>query len=80
MRHVQGLGLEAVGVETCPASGKVLATYEQTTVPHIHAVGDVVKGVPELTPTAIKAGVRLARRLLGASTQVLDYSLVRSPC
>uniref|UniRef100_A0A3P8S2J2 Thioredoxin reductase 2 n=1 Tax=Amphiprion percula TaxID=161767 RepID=A0A3P8S2J2_AMPPE len=34
------------------------------------------KGRPELTPTAIKAGKLLARRLAGQSTELMDYDNV----
>ena len=34
------------------------------------------QGRPELTPTAVKAGRLLARRLAGQSTQLMDYDNV----
>lgn len=34
-------------------------------MPHIYAIGDVQDGRLELTPTAIKAGQLLAKRLYG---------------
>jgi thioredoxin reductase (NADPH) len=37
---------------------------ETSSVPSIHAVGDVLAGRPELTPVAIKAGRLLARRIM----------------
>lgn len=49
-----GLNLDAVGVRTDPKNGKIICVNEQTSVPNIYAVGDVVQGVPELTPAAIK--------------------------
>ena len=36
--------------------GKLLCVNEQTTVPNVYAVGDVLTGRPELTPVAIQAG------------------------
>lgn len=36
---------------------------ERTNVPNIFAIGDVLESRQELTPVAIKAGVRLAQRL-----------------
>lgn len=68
------LRLERAGVELDPASGKVLATGEQTTAAHIHAVGDVLHGKPELTPVAVKAGQLLARRLCGMGSAQMDYA------
>lgn len=70
------LNVEGAGVETNPRNGKIPCVNEQTNVPHIYAIGDVVDGVPELTPAAIQAGVLLARRLFGNSQAVMDYSQV----
>lgn len=41
---------------------------EQTNVPHIYAIGDILEGKWELTPVAIQAGKLLARRLYAGST------------
>jgi thioredoxin reductase (NADPH) len=49
---------------------------EQTNVPHVYAIGDVVAGKPELTPVAIAAGRLLARRLYGKATEGMDYDKV----
>jgi thioredoxin reductase (NADPH) len=49
---------------------------EQTNVPNIFAVGDVLLGKPELTPVAIHAGRLLARRLLSDSKELMDYKNV----
>jgi len=70
-----GLNLEAAGVAT-GKNGKIPCSNEQTNVPHIYALGDVVEGVPELTPSAIMAGKLLARRLYANSTEVMDYTTV----
>lgn len=47
-------------------TAKIPTVYEQTNVPHIYAIGDVLKGKAELTPVAIQAGRLLARRLYGS--------------
>lgn len=47
--------------------------YEQTNVPHIYAIGDVVRGKQELTPVAIQAGKLLAKRLTTDSQLYTDY-------
>jgi thioredoxin reductase (NADPH) len=39
-------------------------------------VGDVIRGVPELTPAAIHAGRLLARRLFGRASEAMDYKNV----
>lgn len=46
---------------------------EQTNVPHVYAIGDVLEGKPELTPVAIQAGKLLARRLFGDSSEKVSF-------
>jgi len=67
------LGLEAAGVNVNPKNGKIYTKFEQSNVPNIYAVGDVMEGCPELTPVAIQAGQLLARRLFDYSTEPMDY-------
>ena len=68
------IGLDKVGVQLNPKNGKVLHdAKEQTNVPNIFAIGDVLDDKPELTPVAIQAGKLLARRLCGVSELVTDY-------
>jgi pyruvate/2-oxoglutarate dehydrogenase complex dihydrolipoamide dehydrogenase (E3) component len=69
------LGLESIGVELNPSNGKIVCVNEQTSVPNIFAVGDVVEGTPELTPVAIHAGKLLARRLSGYSEETMNYKV-----
>jgi len=57
-----GLDLEKAGLEANPTNGKFVCQAEQTNVPHIYAIGDVLDGRPELTPVAVQAGQLLARR------------------
>jgi len=66
------LGLDKAGVAVAK-SGKIEATNEQTNVPHIYALGDVLESRQELTPVAIQAGQLLARRLYGGGTLQMDY-------
>jgi pyruvate/2-oxoglutarate dehydrogenase complex dihydrolipoamide dehydrogenase (E3) component len=47
--------------------------YEQTNIPHIYAIGDVVQGKHQLTPLAIQAGKLLAKRLMTDSQLHTDY-------
>mmetsp|Transcript_29342 Transcript_29342/g.95609 ORF Transcript_29342/g.95609 Transcript_29342/m.95609 type:complete len:495 (+) Transcript_29342:88-1572(+) len=70
------MGLDKAGVIFDKNSGKIPATNEQTNVPHIYAIGDVLEARQELTPVAIMAGQRLARRLYAGSTETMDYNLV----
>ena len=78
-----GMGLEAAGVQV-NANHKITTKNEQTNVPHIYAIGDVIDGAKleppsdttELTPVAIQAGKLLAARLYGEGTATMDYALV----
>jgi len=71
------LGLESVGITTAK-NGEIICAdnNEQTNVPNIYAIGDVVQGMPTLTPVAIQSGKLLARRLYGNSTETMDYDLI----
>jgi thioredoxin/glutathione reductase (selenoprotein) len=67
------LNLPAVNLTANPLNGKLTCVNEQTTTPHVFAIGDVIEGAPELTPSAIMSGKLLARRLFANSTQTMDY-------
>ncbi|XP_077996537.1 thioredoxin reductase 2, mitochondrial-like [Glandiceps talaboti] len=69
------LGLENTSVQLND-NGYVIGENEQSTVPHIYAIGDVLEGGKELTPVAIRAGKLLAQRLFGKSEEYMDYSKV----
>lgn len=71
--HTRGLGLEAAGVAT-DAKGAVLVDgYSATSVPGIHAVGDVTNRI-NLTPVAIREGHALADTLFGGKPTRVDHS------
>ena len=71
-----GLGLAEAGVATGTQGEIVTDLLQDTTVPGIHAIGDVT-GREALTPVAIAAGRRLADRLFGGmSDRHLDYRLI----
>jgi len=71
-----GLNLANAGVRA-ESNGKFIANeQEQTNVPNIYAVGDVLHGRLELTPVAIKTGALLAQRFAGLTTEVMDYDSV----
>ena len=58
----RALGLEAAGV-TADKNGKLSCVNEQAPgAAHIYAIGDVVQGMPELTPVAIQARALLPLR------------------
>lgn len=72
------LGLDAAGVELDDYGFIAINDYQQTSVPHIFAVGDVTDR-PQLTPVAIKAGRLLMERLYNDKTEAkLDYDIVPS--
>jgi thioredoxin reductase (NADPH) len=69
------LNLDKAGV-SIGKDGKIETVGEQTNVPHIYAIGDVLAGRPELTPVAIAAGKLLAKRLFGKSSEGMDYDKI----
>jgi len=67
------LNLGAAGLAA--QEGKLVCNeFEQTSVEHIYAIGDVVLGKPELTPVAIQTGKVLVKRLFDGSTKKMDYT------
>ena len=70
--RVSGFGLEAVGVELASSGGIKVDGYSQTSVPHIHAVGDVTNRV-NLTPVAIREGHAVADTLFGGRPTAVDH-------
>jgi glutathione reductase (NADPH) len=70
--------LEAAGVRAAENGAIVTDEFQNTNVPGIYAIGDVTGRAP-LTPVAIAAGRRLARRLFGGEPECkLDYTNVPS--
>ncbi|XP_032504005.1 thioredoxin reductase 3 isoform X2 [Phocoena sinus] len=68
------IGLEKIGVKVNEKTGKIpVNDVEQSSVPYVYAVGDVVEGQTELTPVAVQAGRLLARRLFGGRLEKCDY-------
>ncbi|XP_053318728.1 thioredoxin reductase 1, cytoplasmic [Spea bombifrons] len=68
------IGLDIPGVKINEKTGKIpVNDAEQTNVPYVYAIGDVLEDKLELTPVAIQAGRLLARRLYGDSTVKCDY-------
>jgi len=73
--YTGGMNLAAAGVQCLP-NGKFQCVNEQTNVPHVFAVGDVLEGRLELTPVAIQAGELLADRIFAGKTKQMDYDNV----
>lgn len=66
--ETQLLNLSKLGVKLDSGSGKVLADSgsgepDLTHHKNIYAIGDILHGAPELTPTAIKSGISVARKI-----------------
>lgn len=74
-----GLGLEGVGISTGADGSIRVDALHNTTVPHVHALGDVTGRAHALTPVAIAAGRRLADRLYGgAPARPIDPDFIPS--
>jgi glutathione reductase (NADPH) len=70
-----GLGLEAAGVAIDTKGAIVVDAMSQTSVPHIHAVGDVTDRVA-LTPAAIREGQAYADSVFGSRPTPVSHALV----
>src|SRR5260221_1618551 len=67
--HTSGLHLDAVGVEVSSSGGIVVNAMQQSSVPHIYAVGDCTGG-RALAGIAIKQGKMAAKTLTGQRVQI----------
>ncbi len=70
--NVAGLGLAEAGVKLAKNGAVLVNDHYATSVPSIHAIGDVIDRV-QLTPVAIAEGMALARTLFRNDPAVLDY-------
>jgi len=68
-----GIGLEKVGIKLSSSGRVIVDDFEQTNVPNIYAIGDILHGKLQLTPVAIQAGKLLAKRLFAGATAKTDY-------
>ncbi len=75
--NVEGLGLEAAGVELDDRGAIRVDADSMTNVPHIHAVGDVTDRI-QLTPIAIREGQAFADTVFGNKPWRVDYNCVPS--
>ena len=78
--NVDGLGLEAAGIEHDRRGIAVDPTMRSTSAPHVFAAGDVAAtaGAP-ITPVGILEGSVVARNILGAA-EVPDYTGIPRMC
>jgi len=74
--EAEKLGLDNAGVAYRKNDGKVHAPCEQTNVPNIFCVGDLVADRPELTPVAKVAGKKVVGRLFKGDLQAMDYTKI----
>lgn len=73
----KNLGLEDLGIKVNEKNNKIIADdNDKTNIDNIYAIGDCVDTRLELTPTAIKAGKLLVRRLYDNKSLLMDYKYV----
>ncbi|MGB8331768.1 MAG: glutathione-disulfide reductase [Polyangiales bacterium] len=72
---IQGLGLEDLGVELGRRGGVVVDENFTSSVPSIHAVGDVIDHV-QLTPVAIAEATHFAHQFYGSGEHRIDYASI----
>lgn len=70
--NTAGLGLEEVGVELDARGAIVVDEHYASSVPSVHALGDVIDRV-QLTPVALAEGSALAKTLFGGRPTTVDY-------
>ena len=70
--NTDGLGLEALGVELGQREGIIVDDDYTSSVPSVHAVGDVTDRL-QLTPVAIAEGMHFAHRFFGKDDFKIDY-------
>jgi glutathione reductase (NADPH) len=73
--NVDGLGLEAAGVRQRPGGAVEVDEWFRTSVPSIHAVGDLTARL-QLTPVALAEAMVVVDHLFGSGERGLDYALV----
>ncbi|CAH1651958.1 Glutathione reductase [Hyphomicrobiales bacterium] len=75
--NTKGMGLDKAGVETGPLGEIVVDAASASSVPSIHAVGDVTNRV-NLTPVAIREGHAFADSTFGSRSWTVDHAMVAS--
>ena len=73
--NTAGLGLEAAGVEVNERGAIVVDDYSRTSVPHIHALGDVTDRV-QLTPVAIHEAMCFIETEFRSNPTKPDHDLI----
>jgi glutathione reductase (NADPH) len=70
--NVKGIGLEVAGVRVARNRGIEVDRFSQTSVPGIHAIGDVTNRI-NLTPVAIRDGHAFADTVFGNKPTPIDH-------
>jgi glutathione reductase (NADPH) len=73
--NTAGLGLQALGVRLDERGAIVVDEAFETSVPGVHAIGDVIDRI-QLTPVALAEAMVLVDRLFGSGQRRIDYELV----
>jgi glutathione reductase (NADPH) len=73
--NTAGLNLAEAGVALDAQGAIVVDAQYRSSVPGIHALGDVIDRV-QLTPVALAEAMTLVDRLFGAGRRTLDYELI----
>lgn len=73
--NIEGLGLQDVGVELGQRGGIVVDDNYGSSVPSIHAVGDVIDHI-QLTPVAVAEGMHFAHHFYGKGEHRIDYASI----
>lgn len=73
--NTAGLGLEAAGVQLDSNGAVMVNALSETSVPSIHAVGDVTNRA-QLTPVAIREGHAFADTVFGGHESLADHSMI----
>ena len=77
--EVEDLHVKDLGMKLNHRGHIVVDEYQNTSIPNVHAIGDVCDRGFELTPVAIAAGRRLSDRLFGGKEGAkLEYSNIPS--
>ena len=73
--NTAGLGLAEVGVQLAANGAVMVDAHYATSVPGIHAVGDVIDRI-HLTPVALAEAMALVDHLFGAKQRAVDYETI----
>lgn len=73
--NTEGLGLAELDVRLTPDGAVVVDEHYRSSLPTIHALGDVIDRV-QLTPVALAEAMALVDRLFGEGRRRVDYELI----